>query len=150
MTLRALAWRAKRTKLVTVGCPVTAAACSKVFLKSRGILASSRAVEGTRERADFAAKVAIKGLSGNLPGPATIKLLGVAGFRLNPYGSWSLRHFDLVTQLLISCQSSPKHGGRQRVIPVQIIENQCIVLRLVHSVQPPGILYEPSLKRKRH
>src|SRR5262249_50899172 len=73
MTRRALAWRAKSAKLVTVGCPVTAAACSNVFLKSRGILASSRAVAGIRER-DFAAKAAMDGLSGNLPGPATIKL----------------------------------------------------------------------------
>ena len=72
--------------------------------------------------------------------------------RLFSEPSWIavLRHPDAVSQFLVASQAAAEHRVRDRLVFVEVIEDQGIALVLVLSMKPPGILNQAAFERKRH
>lgn len=71
-----------------------------------------------------------------------IRVAGFLGATAEPLKIAVHRHFDEVTQLLVTCQPPSEHRMGKRVISVQIVENQGIRLQLM-SIRRGGMLRLP-------
>jgi hypothetical protein len=75
---------------------------------------------------------------------------GLGWFVSEPRCSFALRHLDGVTQFLVSGESSSEHRARDRVVVVEIVEDQRSAFGLMPPVKSAGVLHEPPFERKRH